>query len=91
MQHAVSEKEPIPGAVIAVQTFGDFLGFNPHCHILLTDGCFYGERNVSGRASSGTQKAGSHLPAQGIQDAPEQGKDNERDDCHALNMAAFRF
>ncbi|MFZ3115927.1 MAG: hypothetical protein WA133_02490 [Syntrophales bacterium] len=26
--------DPIPGAVIAVQTFGDFLGFNPHCHIL---------------------------------------------------------
>ena len=22
------------------QTFGDFLGFNPHCHILVTDGCF---------------------------------------------------
>jgi hypothetical protein len=29
-----------PGAAIAVQTFGDFLGFNPHCHILVTDGCF---------------------------------------------------
>jgi hypothetical protein len=28
------------GAVIAVQTFGGFLGFNPHCHILVTDGCF---------------------------------------------------
>ncbi|HEY5523331.1 MAG TPA: transposase [Desulfuromonadaceae bacterium] len=25
------------------QTFGDFLGFNPHCHILVTDGCFYGD------------------------------------------------
>ena len=24
------------------QTFGDFLGFNPHCHVLVTDGCFYG-------------------------------------------------
>jgi len=23
----------LPGAVIATQTFGDFLGFNPHCHI----------------------------------------------------------
>ena len=34
--------DPIPGAVIAIQTFGDFLGFNPHCHILVTDGCFYG-------------------------------------------------
>ena len=40
MQQAVPENEPLPGAVIAVQTFGDFLGFNPHCHILLTDGCF---------------------------------------------------
>jgi hypothetical protein len=34
----------IPGAIIAVQTFGDFLGFNPHTHILVTDGCFYGSR-----------------------------------------------
>ncbi|HPN09018.1 MAG TPA: transposase [Syntrophales bacterium] len=40
------EKEPIPGAVIAIQTFGDFLGFNPHCHILVTDGCFYGSRGM---------------------------------------------
>jgi hypothetical protein len=30
------------GAVIAIQTFGDFLGFNPQCHVLVTDGCFYG-------------------------------------------------
>jgi hypothetical protein len=29
-----------PGAVIAMETFGDFLGFNPHCHILAMDGCF---------------------------------------------------
>ncbi len=31
----------IPGAVIAIQTFGDFLNFNPHCHVLCTDGVFY--------------------------------------------------
>jgi hypothetical protein len=42
LQEAVSENEPIPGAVIAIQSFGDFLGFNPHCHILVTDGRFYG-------------------------------------------------
>jgi hypothetical protein len=42
LQEAVPENEPIPGAVIAIQSFGDFLGFNPHCHILVTDGCFYG-------------------------------------------------
>ena len=46
IQGSVPEKEPVPGAVIAVQTFGDFLGFNPHCHILLTDGCFYGEKGM---------------------------------------------
>jgi hypothetical protein len=42
----VPETDPIPGAVIAVQTFGDFLGFNPHLHILVTDGCFYGNRGM---------------------------------------------
>ncbi|MEW6668992.1 MAG: transposase [Thermodesulfobacteriota bacterium] len=31
-----------PGAVIAIQTFGDFLNFNPHCHVLCTDGIYYG-------------------------------------------------
>jgi hypothetical protein len=29
-----------PGAVIAVQTFGDVLGFNPHCRIRVTDSGF---------------------------------------------------
>ena len=46
IQAAVPESDPTPGAVIAVQTFGDFLGFNPHCHILVTDGCFYGDRGM---------------------------------------------
>jgi hypothetical protein len=38
----VPSKDAMPGAVIAIQTFGDFLGFNPHCHILCTDGCLIG-------------------------------------------------
>jgi hypothetical protein len=46
LQEAVPENNPIPGAPIAIQTFGDFLGFNPHCHILVTDGCFYGDRGM---------------------------------------------
>jgi len=36
LQEAVPENDLIPGAVIAIQTFGDFLGFNPHCHILIS-------------------------------------------------------
>lgn len=32
-----------PRAVITLQSFGDFLGFNPHLHVLILDGCFYGD------------------------------------------------
>jgi hypothetical protein len=35
-------QDAVPSAVIAIQTFGEFLGFNLHCHILSTDGCFCG-------------------------------------------------
>jgi hypothetical protein len=42
LQEVIPEKNPTPGAVIAIQTFGDFTGFNPHYHILVTDGYFYG-------------------------------------------------
>ena len=37
----VREKTAIPGAAIAIQTFGDFLGYHPHLHILVSDGCFH--------------------------------------------------
>jgi hypothetical protein len=46
LQEAVPERNTIPGAVIAIQTFGDFIGHNPHCHILVTDGCFCGSRGM---------------------------------------------
>ncbi len=39
LKQGVSLDDPEPGAVIAVQTFGDFLNFNPHLHIA-TNGCF---------------------------------------------------
>jgi hypothetical protein len=51
---------PFPGAVIAIQTFGDFLGFNPHCHILVTDGCFYGDSDVPRRPTPGFEKTASN-------------------------------
>jgi len=38
----VPEAGAVPGAVIAIQSFSDFMGFNPHLHVLGTDGCFYG-------------------------------------------------
>ena len=40
---AVPEENAVPGAVIAIQSFGDFLGFNSHLHVLASDGCFYGQ------------------------------------------------
>ncbi|MBW2616563.1 MAG: transposase, partial [Deltaproteobacteria bacterium] len=42
-QETVPEEDAVAGTVIAIQSFGDFLGFNPHLHILCSDGCFYGE------------------------------------------------
>lgn len=41
-QEVVPEEDAVPGAAIAIHTFGDFLGWHPHLHILCTDGCFYG-------------------------------------------------
>jgi hypothetical protein len=41
-QEAVAEEDAVPGAVIAIHSFGDFLGWHPHLHVLCTDGCFYG-------------------------------------------------
>jgi hypothetical protein len=49
-QEPFTEDGAVPGAVVAIQPFGDFLGFNPHLHILCSDGCFYGE--VTFRVSS---------------------------------------
>ena len=44
-KETVPEKGSVPGAVIAISRCkrDDFLGFNPHLHILCSDGCFYGE------------------------------------------------
>jgi hypothetical protein len=35
--------DAVPGSVVAIQSFGDSLGFNPYLHVLSTDGCFYGK------------------------------------------------
>ncbi|MFO7600951.1 MAG: transposase [Candidatus Desulfacyla sp.] len=42
-QEVVPEEDAVPGAVVAIHSFGDFLGWHPHLHILCTDGCFYGD------------------------------------------------
>ena len=42
LKAGVSYADATPGGVIAVQTLGDFQNFNPHLHIIATDGCFYG-------------------------------------------------
>jgi len=43
-REAVPQRGAVPGALVAVQTFGDSLGFHPYRHGLSTDGCFYGKR-----------------------------------------------
>jgi len=40
LKQSVSDHNATPGSAIAVHTFGDFQNFNPHLHIIATDGCF---------------------------------------------------
>jgi hypothetical protein len=40
LKSAVLDGDAIPGASIAVHTYGDFLNFNPHIHAIVSDGCF---------------------------------------------------
>jgi len=41
-REAIPEEGAVPGAVVAIHSFGDFLGWHPHLHVLCTDGCFCG-------------------------------------------------
>lgn len=43
LKSAVKTNDAAPGAIIAIQSFGDFNNFNPHCHIICSDGCFDGD------------------------------------------------
>jgi hypothetical protein len=45
LKQTVNDDNAVPAAVIAVQTFGDFLNFNSHFHIIASDGCFDKEGN----------------------------------------------
>lgn len=40
LKKTVNDENSKPAVVIAVQTFGDFLNFNPHLHVIAADGCF---------------------------------------------------
>ena len=40
-------EDSLPGVVVAMQTFGDFLTYHPHLHILISDGCFRGENEFT--------------------------------------------
>jgi len=68
IRDAVPENDPLFGAIIAVQIFGEFLGFTPRCHIMVTAGCVYGDGGIAGfhvfcgtRISSGNDTAKEHL------------------------------
>ena len=39
--------DSMPGAVVAIQTFGDLLSYHPYLHILITDGCFRGDNEFT--------------------------------------------
>jgi hypothetical protein len=40
MRTALDQPEGIPGIVMAIHTFGEYLDFHPHLHLLMADGLF---------------------------------------------------
>ena len=68
------DQKAVPGAVVAIQTFGDFpQGFHPHLHILVSDGCFHGNGMFSVSPSADTialdwpRQRAAGCPANGMQ------------------------
>ncbi len=41
LKSSAPDDSAVPGASIAVQTYGDFSNFNPHLHAIVSDGCFF--------------------------------------------------
>ncbi len=48
LKSAVPRDGAVPGASIAIQTYGDFLNPNPHLHAIATDGCFLPDNSFVG-------------------------------------------
>ena len=44
-EHAVPYSGIVPGASIVVQSYGDFLNFNPHLHAIVADGGFFDDND----------------------------------------------
>jgi hypothetical protein len=44
LKSAVLDDDAVPGASIAVHTYGNFLYFNPHLHAIVSDGCFRSDK-----------------------------------------------
>jgi hypothetical protein len=60
-------------------SFGDFLVFTPHCHILVTDGCLYGNTGIFRIALPLERiKREADRPAHGVQEAPEPRERSRR-------------
>ena len=40
LKSTIPDDDAVPGASIAVQTYGEFFNHNPHLHAIVSDGCF---------------------------------------------------
>ena len=97
-QEAVQEEEAVPGAVIAIHSFGDFLGFHPHLHVLCSDGCFYGHGmfRVAHIETKPPEEIFRHkvfkmLLSKGKSPAPQEQTITGRAGKHVHDMASFRI
>lgn len=94
-QEAVPGGDAVPGAVVAIQTFGDFpSGFHPHLHILVSDGSFHenGMFSVSPTVKTKTlEQIFRHKVFPAMRGTPFQRKDHGRPGGYAHELASFGF
>ncbi len=63
-----------PGVVIAIQTFGDYLNYHPHLHILITDGAFVGTHTFHALHRGDWEQVAELLRARVLKFFAKQGK-----------------
>jgi hypothetical protein len=77
----VRDPKALPGAVVAIQTFGDFpQGFHLHLHILVSDSRFHTNSTFSVSPAVHIKALGQIFRYKVLKDAPFQGQDHSRYD-----------
>jgi len=87
LKSTVPNDDAVPGASIAVQTYGDFLNFNPHLHAIVSDGCFLKDGSFQTAPAFMLEDLGEAFQYEVLKMLKKEGKIN---DVIIENMLSWR-